>query len=1059
MMRKSQVDRCTLGGTRALVGKFSLVFGLGLTVMILGGCPPSDMNPPGNVSGLTAIEGDTNVDLSWTNPTDTDFAGVLILRKADGYPADFGDGIVVYQGTAVLASDTGLTNGTKYYYKAFTYDGASNYSSGVEASATPTVGAASADIVDELDNTVTMARDQWGSSLDAADSSYRSGDPCGAAEHLAEYESDAQDLRQSADTEDHMGTFEELYVAGRRVRYEMVSTSSAKDLCAGQERVGMQAAAAVDEDHSDNTELETTVAFGEPMLVATRQDGKVFTRIEIPGCDNQSGEPGGPAVPVFRRLIAVPQGAQVQVECTWDEAETIHLNVLPTQEAPVDQGLPPVPGTAPDASVFADKPFTINAALYAIDEPFPAETCTMTDLGELRDIHTYLMEVPAGRYSALSDSLTLFRNINIRTTFEGGNGVFATGRIDSAFEGTASLYAPAYLNESAIRRHLGEIGIFANIGEEFMILAPPQYRAAADTLATWKNSKGLVTRVFNVGAGTDYPSKESIVELIKDRFNTAHIRPAYVLLLGNTSSIPCFYVAPNGDVGAPTIATDWPYTAFGLFGILPQVALGRLPVRSLADANFVVSRIVAYEKTPPVDADFYAHAAIAAQFQCCTTTGFIGTDQRTFIRSAEFARNAMNAGGKTVDRIYRETVDAAYPADSTPRRDGEGWFLPAEIGPGSGFNWAATTGNVSAAWNAGRFLILHRDHGWPGGWGDPPFDWSNADALTNGEELPVVFSVNCASGLFDQETGGGALSTMAGIPYFAERLLTNRNGGAIGVLGDSRNSPSWANSALARGFIDAIWPNALPEFGDGTSHRRLGDILTHGKLYLFSQGGLSDSNITWSDVGDEFRMWHCLGDPTLEIWTKNPRPFALEQVVSVGYLQRVLFAEYGTEGATLTAFQRDGNQALQPIGRGTVENGVAQFELVSTPEEGAAVFIAATLDDAVSEAIESTIPDATPPGDVINFQATVGNVVQATLTWINPIDNDFAGVKIQQKTGGYPTSPDDGTTVYNGAGTQFVDNTVYNNQTFYYRAFAYDTSNHFAPGAQASVAIFLQIVN
>ncbi|MBZ0287719.1 MAG: hypothetical protein K8I30_08895, partial [Anaerolineae bacterium] len=298
----------------------------------------------------------------------------------------------------------------------------------------------------------------------------------------------------------------------------------------------------------------------------------------------------------------------------------------------------------------------------------------------------------------------------------------------------------------------------------------------------------------------------------------------------------------------------------------------------------------------------------------------------------------------------------AYMADSTPRRDGEGWFLPAAIGPNSGFNWASTTANISTAWNAGRFLIIHRDHGWPGGWGNPPFDWSNVDALTNGTELPVVFSVNCASGLFDQDTGGGAIGTSANIPYFAERLLTNRNGGAIGVLGDTRNSPSWANSALARGFVDATWPNTEPGFGGGTSHRRLGDILTHGKLYLFSQGGLAGANIPWSDVGDEFRMWHCLGDPTLEMWTKNPNTFSLATVVSVRYTNRILFADYATEGATLTAYQRDGNLALQPLGRGTVKNGVAMFELVNTPDGGTPIMFAATLSDAVAQELEAEIP-------------------------------------------------------------------------------------------------------
>lgn len=1049
-----------------------LWFSLSLTLVgALTGCP--DRTPPAKVTAFVAVPGDTKIDLMWTNPTDADFAGVAIVRKTDGYPASVSDGETIYDDSGVMASDESLTNGTRYYYAAFAYDAGGNYASSTQATAIPTVGAASAEIVDGFEAVAetlasadipAAARTQLESDFNAAESSYRAGDTCGAADYLEQYEDEAQALRQAASSQGLVGTYEELYVAGRRLRYVMVSTTSAKQLCPGQARVGEQANAAVDDAHNDNTEAMMTVTFGEPILMSSRHNGEVFTHVEIPGCDSLTGEPGRPSVPMFRRLLAVPQGAEVQVDCTYDEAETIYLNVLPTQPPPVDQGLPPVPGTPPDASVFANKPFTRNDTYYMSDAMYPADACTITELDEMRDVRTFLVEVPAGRYNAMSDSLTLLDSITIHTSFTGGSGAFATTRLNSAFESSANLYTSAFVNASAIQRHITAIDYAALFGQELMILTPPQFRAAADTLAEWKNEKGIVTRVFEVGVGTTTDTADEIVTFIKNDYNSkARIRTAYVLLLGNTAFIPCHYLDPNGEVGADTIGTDWPYTAFGLFGIMPQVALGRLPVRSLTAANFVVDRIIDYEKTPPVSARFYGRAAVAAQFQCCDTAGVtadtVGTDQRTFILSAEFARNAMRGDGKIVDRIYRRTVDADYTADTTPRRYRDGTPLPTALGPGSGFNWNSGTAEIRDAWNDGRFLFIHRDHGWPGGWGDPPFVWSDADALTNGDLLPVVFSVNCASGLFDQETAGGAISTMPGIPYFAERLLVNPNGGAIGILGDTRNSPTWANSALLRGFVDAVWPNAIPTFSDGTSHRRLGDILNHGKVYLFTQAGLSDTNITWSDVGDEFKMWHCIGDPTLELWTEDPNPRFLSRFVDVRLSGASLFADYETNGALLTAYQFDGHQVLQPLGRGTVVNGVAQFELVATPRQGAAVVIAASQRNVVSELLNAVVPDITPPGNVRNFAASVGQLIQVTLTWAPPFDGDYAGVKILRKTTGYPTSPNDGVTVYNGAGTSHIDITVSNNNDYYYRAFAYDTSGNFAPGASAHAEVFILIVN
>jgi hypothetical protein len=97
----------------------------------------SDIIPPAEVSGLTATPGDGQVALSWTNPDDADFAGVRILRKEGGYPANPTDGTMVYDGLAGSCVDTGLTNGTTYYYAAFSYDEVPNYSAGATVTATP----------------------------------------------------------------------------------------------------------------------------------------------------------------------------------------------------------------------------------------------------------------------------------------------------------------------------------------------------------------------------------------------------------------------------------------------------------------------------------------------------------------------------------------------------------------------------------------------------------------------------------------------------------------------------------------------------------------------------------------------------------------------------------------------------------------------------------------------------------------------------------------------------------------------------------------------------------
>jgi len=73
--------------------------------------------PPGSLRAVPI--GDARVDLSWTKGEGADMTAVL--RKEAGYPADREDGTQVYFGSGAALSDTGLTPGSRYYYRAWSY--------------------------------------------------------------------------------------------------------------------------------------------------------------------------------------------------------------------------------------------------------------------------------------------------------------------------------------------------------------------------------------------------------------------------------------------------------------------------------------------------------------------------------------------------------------------------------------------------------------------------------------------------------------------------------------------------------------------------------------------------------------------------------------------------------------------------------------------------------------------------------------------------------------------------------------------------------------------------
>ena len=103
-----------------------------------------DTTPPGPVTNFSAIPGHGQITLQWTNPSDLDLAGTMIRFSTTAPPATINDGMLLVNKTGTPGTNqthlhTGVTNGVRYYYTAFSYDMGMLYGPGVQASATPYV--------------------------------------------------------------------------------------------------------------------------------------------------------------------------------------------------------------------------------------------------------------------------------------------------------------------------------------------------------------------------------------------------------------------------------------------------------------------------------------------------------------------------------------------------------------------------------------------------------------------------------------------------------------------------------------------------------------------------------------------------------------------------------------------------------------------------------------------------------------------------------------------------------------------------------------------------------
>jgi hypothetical protein len=575
--------------------------------------------------------------------------------------------------------------------------------------------------------------------------------------------------------------------------------------------------------------------------------GKSWTQLALSDTTTALGDTGAPGIPVVASTFAVPDGATVAVKTGKTDSYTLDgVDVFPTQPDVVDAAAP-TPGVKPNFNKppFADAPFTIDRKAYASDKPFPAKPADADILGTTRDLTLGGLQIPTGQYDPASKKLKIFKSVEVEVKFSGGSKAF-NEELGSPWERPARDRLKGLLNLKLVTELAKDRGIFRRCGEEMLVITNTATQTAADQFATHKRSQGMRTSVVDVGdaAGQIGSTPATIQAYIRGRLTAIHcIHPSYITIMGDDDLVPTF-------PGINGIPSDLQYAMRNDADELPDVAIGRIIGNDQAAVGVAVTKIIGYETTPPTGAAFTNKAVVAAQYQDDDNDG---QENRSFVQFAETVRNGLTRRGVAVQRVYKESPG------NNPQRFQDGTALPAALLKPT-FAWNGTGADVTAGWNAGPFMVVHRDHGWSDGWSTPGFGTADAQALTNGANLPVVLSINCSSGAYDYDETS-----------FAGEALVNPHGGGVGVFGDTRDSPTNHNSIMALGFVDGMLPSVLPDEGP-TSAQRTGDALITGKLRLV---GISppagDGN-----TRNELYLWHYYGDPSMQMWGGGHTPFKLD---------------------------------------------------------------------------------------------------------------------------------------------------------------------------------------
>jgi hypothetical protein len=571
---------------------------------------------------------------------------------------------------------------------------------------------------------------------------------------------------------------------------------------------------------------------------------EILKRVELPGHFLPNDE-GMPDLPGSGRYIAVPQGASASISVLRMQTETMeNIDIAPA---------PRIPKTTENGPLFYQK----NSTVYNSDSFYPRIPVQLSEITQIRGVDVAMLGITPFQYNPVTKELIILRNIEIEVSFQGGNGKFGDDRLRNRW--WEPLLADMLVNFSQLetvdfssQRSVAG-GQMDAVGAEYLIICPddPVFLAWADTIRIFRNKQGISTSVVTT-TETGGNTVNAIKNYIVNAYNTWDIPPAAILILGDYGSTGSTVIAPIWDnyCASDNIFADVNNDD------LPDIVISRIMAQNVTHLETMITKFIGYETNPPIDPEYYNHPITALGWQ---TEGWF---QLCIEIVGGFFKNSLGKDPVRVNAVY-DGNPAVDPWSTAPNTgsilnyfgpDGLGYIpaTPSELGGWSG----GSSNQINAAINSGSFLLLHRDHGYEQGWGEPSYNNSSLGGLNN-EDLTFVYSVNCLTGKFNWSG-----------ECFAEAFYRHPQR-ALGIIAASEISYSFVNDTYVWGAFDNMWPDFMPSYGTNPGSR--------GQLPAFSNAAgkffLQQSSWPYNSDNKEvtFHLFHHFGDAFSTIYSEVPQ--------------------------------------------------------------------------------------------------------------------------------------------------------------------------------------------
>ena len=604
-------------------------------------------------------------------------------------------------------------------------------------------------------------------------------------------------------------------------------------------------------DSWQSMEIEFNIA--DLQTASVNIGGTDFNSVSIEGFIHSSEE-GEPCLPVFSRLIEVPQCNGFDVRMSEMEYDTIVLSG--------SQLMPAQPSRS--KSDTTKQSLVINKKLYGTDAFYSLEPAMVEAVGIARDRHIARLQFSPVKYNPVSKKLIVCRHAVVTIYYRNADEEASMNLFNR-------YYSPHFASGALAINNLYPKSVANAAPIRYLIVAHSSFNGQLNNFIEWKRRKGFITDIVYTGSTNIGTTTTSIASYIQDQYTNAtpsNPAPTYLLIVGDHEQVPAF----EGTTSSSHI-TDLYYTTWTTGDNIPDCYCGRFSAQNLSELTPQIQKTLMYEQYTFADPSFLDRAVLVA--------GVDGGSNGDF--GYTHADPAMDYAATHYINSTNGFTQVMYFKNNTS-------IVPAAQGITIGSSASSNSATVRNYYNQGAGWINYSAHGSATSWGTPNFTTSHVASMTNSQKFGLMIGNCCQSNDFEYTN------------CFGESLL--RKGdycGAVGYIGGS-NSTYWNEDFYwAIGLRSSIGPNMSMSYDAANlgAYDRL--CHTHGEAYnqwamtqasVMMVGNMAVESSTSSRKLYYWEIYHLMGDPSV-------MPY-LTQAPTMGLYAPTVYA-IGNNSMTVTA--------------------------------------------------------------------------------------------------------------------------------------------------------------